>query len=43
MPGREEPKKGDMCGIATKKNKDLCDKLNKALNDLKRAGIPENL
>lgn len=26
-------------GIATaKKNKDLCDKLNKALNDLKKSG-----
>ena len=34
-----EPKKGDMYGIATaKKNKDLCDKLNKALNDLKKSG-----
>lgn len=34
-----EPTKGDMYGIATaKKNKDLADKLNKALADLKKSG-----
>ena len=33
------PKKGDFYGIATaKKNKDLCDKLNKALAELKKDG-----
>ena len=34
-----EPKKGDNYGIATaKKNKALCDKLNKALQDMKKDG-----
>ncbi|WP_337798612.1 basic amino acid ABC transporter substrate-binding protein [Acidaminococcus timonensis] len=34
-----EPKKGDFYGIATaKKNKALCDKLNKALQDMKKDG-----
>lgn len=34
-----EPKKGDNYGIATaKKNKELCDKLNKALQDMKKDG-----
>ena len=34
-----EPTKGDMYGIATaKKNKDLADKLNNALADLKKSG-----
>ena len=33
------PKKGDFYGIATaKKNKDLCDKLNKALAEMKKDG-----
>lgn len=39
-----EPKKGDNYGIATaKKNRELCDKLNKALQDMKKDGEYQKL